>query len=535
MEEAIYVIIYNNMYLNYENETLGISYFLREEINSNFRIRKISDNLTISFYYIEHINTNLNLILLQNNSQQPKLKLINIKNELGHWNFIKTSNNNYIIQNRDICYIKIRGFNINCEKIDIKESSQFNLIKIYEEVNENPLEKEIIEKEPIDVLIKYIDLRDPLLKREGIHQIKKDFDNEELRYCIRSIITNIPWVRKIFILMPNSRVRFLKDYSTIKERIIYVKDKDILGYDSSNSLAFQFRFWKLSKFGISNNFIVMDDDYFIGKPLNKTNFFYLINGEVKPAIISNKFTKINVSSAKKKLKQYKEIIKKNKLEQTSSVFRYSLYLTYSYILALFGDSLYIPVHTHNAIPVNLKELIEIYSLVYQSKYKDGTLNSLYRVIDNLQFQTFVVSSIFFKYKRKVNNISNKLINNKYSLKVSYNYSLFCINTGSLNYDNLTFLLSKIVMYYLFPNPSPYELISNNNKFLIVFNTIFAIEKEFMKSKNSKGKIIKKLEYELIKYKNIKKYLYLCFFLMVIIIILLSLFNLIKKLIKIYFK
>ena len=69
----------------------------------------------------------------------------------------------------------------------------------------------------------------------------------------------------------------------------------------------------------------MDDDYFIGKPLNKTNFFYLINGEVKPAIISNKFTKINVSSAKKKLKQYKEIIKKNKLEQTSSVFRYSLY------------------------------------------------------------------------------------------------------------------------------------------------------------------------------------------------------------------
>ena len=91
------------------------------------------------------------------------------------------------------------------------------------------------------------------------------------------------------------------------------------------------------------------------------------------------------------------------------------------------------------------------------------------------------------------------------------------------------------MYYLFPNPSPYELISNNNKFLIVFNTIFAIEKEFMKSKNSKGKIIKKLEYELIKYKNIKKYLYLCFFLMVIIIILLSLFNLIKKLIKIYFK
>ena len=65
------------------------------------------------------------------------------------------------------------------------------------------------------------------------------------------------------------------------------------------------------------------------------------------------------------------------------------------------------------------------------------------------------------------------------------------------------------MYYLFPNPSPYELISNNNEFLIVFNTIFAIEKEFMKSKNSKGKIIKKLEYELI-ILNIFKWFYLIY-------------------------
>ena len=38
----------------------------------------------------------------------------------------------------------------------------------------------LIEKEPIDVLIKYIDLKDPDLNRNGIHQIDKDYDNEEL-------------------------------------------------------------------------------------------------------------------------------------------------------------------------------------------------------------------------------------------------------------------------------------------------------------------------------------------------------------------
>ena len=62
-------------------------------------------------------------------------------------------------------------------------------------------------------MIKYIDLRDPNLLRNGIHQISKDYDNEELRYSLRSILINIPWVRKIFILMPNDKVRFLKDYS----------------------------------------------------------------------------------------------------------------------------------------------------------------------------------------------------------------------------------------------------------------------------------------------------------------------------------
>ena len=110
-------------------------------------------------------------------------------------------------------------------------------------------------------------MRDPIFVRNGIHQIKKDFDNEELRYSIRSILKNILWIRKIFILMPNDKIKYFKNYQLIKDKIVYVKDKDLLGYDSSNSLAFQFRYWKMEKFGISNNFIAMDDDCFIGKPL----------------------------------------------------------------------------------------------------------------------------------------------------------------------------------------------------------------------------------------------------------------------------
>ena len=35
----------------------------------------------------------------------------------------------------------------------------------------------------------------------------------------------------------------------IKDKIVYVKDKDILGYDSSNDRDFQFRYWKLKFLG----------------------------------------------------------------------------------------------------------------------------------------------------------------------------------------------------------------------------------------------------------------------------------------------
>ena len=103
----------------------------------------------------------------------------------------------------------------------------------------------IVEKEPIDVFIKYIDLSDKTLNRTGIKQIYKDEDNEELWYSVRSILKNIPWVRKIFIVMPNKNVRYFKPIEEINDKIVYVNDKDFLGYDSANIFAFSFSLYKM--------------------------------------------------------------------------------------------------------------------------------------------------------------------------------------------------------------------------------------------------------------------------------------------------
>ena len=404
-----------------------------------------------------------------------------------------------------MCYLKIRKLFINCEIINLEEASSFSIFKIYEEANENELDIEKINKEPIDLVIKYIDLRDPFLKRKDIHQIPKDFDNEELRYSIRSILKYIPWIRKIYILMPNEKVRFFKEYNIIKDKIVYIKDKDILGYDSSNSLAFQFRYWKLKQYGISNNIIAMDDDCFIGQYLNKKDFFYVNNGNVTPFIITNKFIELNYNSAKEKIKEIKKIINKVNQEQSSTIFKYSLFSTYSFILKEHKEIRYVPVHTHNAIPVNLNELKEIYELIYQSEYKNATLFALYRHINSLQFQAFVLTYTLIKYNKKVNNISYILIQNKNSIFSDYNYSLFCINTGAINYTNVSFMKSKIVMEYLFPISTPYENY-NNSLQLLAFNTIYLVEEEFIKYKhkfiNNKKHLNQKLNMYKKKFENV---------------------------------
>ena len=467
-------MLFDCYYLQFDKKQLAISdHFIHP--NSYFRINKKNYNDNYNYYYLQIIRINY-LLSVSFNKELIFIEKKSDKNNLTLWEFINTNNNKFAIKNKNNCFIKVNKLKITCEIISIEKASLFNLIKIYEEGKEKKNDEKILEKEPIDVLIKYIDLRDSKLKRNNIHQIEKDYDNEELKYSIRSIIKNIPWIRKIFILMPNEEVRYFKNYSQIREKIIYIRDKDFLGFDSSNSNLFQFNYWKLKKFGISDNFISMDDDYFIGKRLLKKHFFYVENGKVVPFIITSKFLKIDKDSIVKKYNIYKSRVINNKVEQNDEVFNYSLHITFLLIMNEFKKkSMYIPKFTHNAIPVNINDLKEIYDLVFKSEYKLVTLYSLYREIGFVQFQQFYLSFVFIKYERKVRDISNKFIIINNSISANYNFHLFCINKGPYNYSYLYYYKTKIVMEKLFPNPTIYEIF-DNYIIEIAFNVVKSMEK-----------------------------------------------------------
>lgn len=325
--------------------------------------------------------------------------------------------------------------------------------------------EQLLEREPIDVVIKYIDLTDPNLKREGIPQIKKDEDNDELKYAVRSVLKNLPWVRKIHIVMPNEKVRYFKEPDLISDKILYIKDKDVLGYDSASSVTFEFNFWKLKNLGVTENFIYMNDDFFIGKKLKKSNFFYVDNNKkVVPYVMYSK--DVGKNQYDKISKFYLEAKKRvsGKGPHTGEGFQYQRFSSFMFLYRILGKNIFAPSENiyyfpHNALGENLSDLKEVYDVV-----KRNDPNAYYSteaiVRDNraLQHQTLYSFYALNKYKRRINRLNGEYIDLAYVPYANYNVPMFCINTGgNTNYSRANYAWAKIVMNKLFPVPTPYEV------------------------------------------------------------------------------
>jgi len=455
----------NNLVLTYKD---GYLYLSNDNfLDNHFKIYLSEEK---NYYYIE-LKSESKIVGLSTNttiSLYPNTSDMNISKFL--WKITKVADSEYTIQNKyNNKYLFKDNISLICGGFDDKNKDlfRFKIFKLFEEVEFKKEYLDIVEKEPIDVVIKYIDLTDETLNRTGIIQIKKDKDHEELRYSVRSILQYIPWVRKIFIIMPNEKVKYFKPIDEIKEKIVYLKDKDVLGFDSANIYAFIFNLYKLDKFGVSNNFIYMDDDYFIGKYLNKSDFFYYEPNEKKvvPSLTNYYFREFD---RKKVNDNYNYLFKmKNKIHPHKFLgWKTAMACTEKFFCDYYNSSRLIKTDfTHNAIPMNINDLKEVFQVVQNYKYINGTLYSIERYVLTLLTQHFYGLYLLNIKHRKVHTILYRYFKienlNALHLNDPEYAPLFVINTGGIRLSDNQINGGMKLVKKRFPYPTKYEIDINN--------------------------------------------------------------------------
>ena len=473
IKNAVYIIKNREgeFFLDYTDMALFIDEE-KENLKKNYLLIKDNQNdNNEEYFYIKEKSLD---IILSSNDENKIIKYSDtIDKDYALWKISPKVNEEsqliYYIQNKKTNKYWYFDNSTSIKELILKDTinlnayNEFQFIELYKE-NEHK-ESKLLEEEPIDIFIKYIDLSDPNLNRTGISQVKKEEDNQELRYSIRSILQNIPWIRKIFILMPNEKVKYFKSPEEIKDKIIYVKDKDLLGFDTASSNLFRFNLFRMKKFGLSENFILMDDDYFIAQPLNKSDFFYEEDGKILPYLITNEYYEMNKDKLQNKLNIY--LVNKDSYNiHTETGFDIIQKRTLLFMYKIFGNDdkrygkkLIQPGFSHNAIPVKISEIEEMYNYINNNyDYANIFLSSLVRTTYDLHMHTFYMTYVKNKYDRKVSKIPSGL----YDLSEMANIKtgvvkLFVINTSNKNYNNNLYIFEKKLLNSLFPNKTQYEL------------------------------------------------------------------------------
>ena len=440
-----------NEYDSYNDEESGIYYYIEEKDSKK---KLYFDESTETILASETINPE------DDDKFLWEIKAMNYKNNLHYYEIKSKTKNKYISyeeSKKDLSKIYCESSWTSLAK---DRKTKFKIIKLYTE-HTNIYNQLNLENEPIDVVIKYIDLNDESLAREDFDQIEKDKQNNELKYSLRSILKNIPWVRKIFIIMPNEQISFLKEQSEIKDKIIYINDKDLLGFDSSAPPVFQFNLHKLKKYGLSENFILMDDDYFIGQPLSKSDFFYEENEKIYPLLISTEYSEIDEDDIKSQYVNY--LSKIDDIEYHSDEgFLFRKISTLLFLYKIFEtkkdtEPLIEVGYTHNAIPLKISDIEEINTLIKDKyTYSEICLKGKKRNIRSLQPQILFMNYAKNKYDRHVKELSWKYYDLSDVRKVNLDSKLFVINVEDKEYYPTRFKTEEEVLNDLFPNPTKYE-------------------------------------------------------------------------------
>ena len=231
---------------------------------------------------------------------------------------------------------------------------------------------------PIDIVYTWVDDSDPIWKKKRQsylpkssvnHDVSGDCrfqNNDELLYSLRSVAKYCDWVNHIYIVTDNQKPDWLNEkhckISIVDHKNIFDNEQDLPTY---NSMAIE---WNLVNIkGLSEHFIYLNDDMFIGKKLSEDYFFNSL-GNAKIFSL-NKIKNDHKLLDKSLLKN-----KKNNPYQHSIInSRQAVYDKVEYLARYFP--------THGAYVFNKSKLTELKKIY--SKLINETISSRFRTNDNV--------------------------------------------------------------------------------------------------------------------------------------------------------
>lgn len=137
---------------------------------------------------------------------------------------------------------------------------------------------------PIDVVFTWVDSSDPAWS-ELRSRYRPDFDTssessstsrfvsrDELRFSLRSLYANAPWVNRVFIVTAGQRPKWLAEHPAVT----VVDHSEIFADPSAlpvfNSHAIEANLHRIP--GLAEHFVYFNDDMFIGRPVTPNVFFH---------------------------------------------------------------------------------------------------------------------------------------------------------------------------------------------------------------------------------------------------------------------
>jgi len=147
-------------------------------------------------------------------------------------------------------------------------------------------------EDAVDVVIAWVDGADPEHRarrkryladpggdaelERAAHDERRFSDNDEIRFCLRSIRNYAPWARTIWLVTDNQFPAAIDRAKAERDNIRVVDHREIFrGYEqllpTFNSYAIETMLWRID--GLADRFLYFNDDMMLVGPVEPTDFF----------------------------------------------------------------------------------------------------------------------------------------------------------------------------------------------------------------------------------------------------------------------